>query len=110
MSKIAPMIPVDVVNQLMPELITTDGKNLVVVNFNQEKDGAVYPTPESLKGAVDAGLNAQVEAFVDNVKQEPLIAKMPKPGKIKKESENTTLGYKELELSNGARVIPQSFY
>jgi zinc protease len=75
------------------------------MNFNQEKDGAVYPTPESLKAAVDAGLNAQVEAFVDNVKQEPLIAKLPKPGKIKKETVNNQLGYKELELSNGARVI-----
>ena len=105
MKQIAPMLPVDIVNQMMPELITTDGQNLVVVNFNQEKDDVVYPTAESLKAAVDGGLNAQVEAFVDNVKQEPLIAKMPKPGKIKKESENTSLGYKELELSNGARVI-----
>ena len=105
MGMITPQIPVDIVNQMLPELITTDGKNLVVANFNQEKDDAVYPTPEGLKAAVDAGLNAEVEAFVDNVKQEPLIAKMPKPGKIKKEKENTTLGYKELELSNGARVI-----
>jgi zinc protease len=39
------------------------------------------------------------------VKQEPLIAKLPKPGKIKKESVNNQFGYKELELSNGARVI-----
>ncbi len=105
MNQIAPMIPVEAINELLPELITTDGKNLVVMNFNQEKDGAVYPTPEGLKAAVDAGLNANVEAYVDNVKQEPLIAKLPKPGKITKEKENTTLGYKELELSNGARVI-----
>ena len=105
MSMIAPQIPVDIVNQMMPEYITTDGHNLVVMNFNQEKDDAVYPTPESLKGAVDAGLNAQVEAFVDNVKQEPLISKLPKKGKIKKESYNSQFDYKELELSNGARVI-----
>ena len=105
MSQIAPMIPVEAINELLPDLITTDGKNLVVMNFNQEKDDAVYPTPEGLKAAVDAGLNANVEAYVDNVKQEPLIAKLPKPGKITKEKENTTLGYKELELSNGARVI-----
>ncbi len=105
MSMIAPQIPVDIVNQMMPEYITTDGHNLVVMNFNQEKDDAVYPTPESLKGAVDTGLNAQVEAFVDNVKQEPLISKLPKKGKIKKESYNSQFDYKELELSNGARVI-----
>jgi zinc protease len=105
MKQIVPMLPVDMINQMMPELITTDGKNLVVMNFNQEKDDAVYPTPEGLKGAVDAGLNANVEAFVDNVKQEPLIAKLPKKGKIKKESYNSQFDYKELELSNGARVI-----
>ena len=105
MKQLVPMIPVDLVNQMMPELISTDGKNLVVMNFNQEKDDAVYPTAEGLKTAVDAGLNAQVEAFVDNVKQEPLISKMPKKGKIKKESYNSQFDYKELELSNGARVI-----
>ena len=105
MNQYAPMLPVDLINQMMPGFISTTGENLVIMNFNQEKDGAVYPTPESLKAAVDAGLNAQVEAFVDNVKQEPLIAKLPKPGKIKKETVNNQLGYKELELSNGARVI-----
>ena len=105
MNMVAPQLPVEVINQMLPELITTDGKNLVVMNFNQEKEDAVYPTAEGLKAAVDNGLNAQVEAYVDNVKQEPLITKLPKKGKIKKESENTTLGYKELELSNGARVI-----
>ena len=105
MQMIAPQIPVDLINMVIPKLINTTGKNLVVMNFNQEKDGAVYPTPEGLKAAVDAGLNAQVEAFVDNVKQEPLISKMPKKGKIKKESYNSQFDYKELELSNGARVI-----
>ena len=105
MNQLVPMIPVDAINQMLPGLITTTGENLVVMNFNQEKDGAVYPTAESLKAAVDAGLNAEVEAFVDNVKQEPLIAKLPKKGKIKKETVNNKLGYTELELSNGARVI-----
>ena len=105
MNMIAPQLPVDIINQMLPGLISTDGKNLVVMNFNQEKDGAVYPTPEGLKAAVDNGLNAQVEAFVDNVKQEPLITKLPKKGKIKKESYNSQFDYKELELSNGARVI-----
>ena len=105
MNQYVPLLPVDIVNQMMPGFINTTGENLVIMNFNQEKDGAVYPTPESLKAAVDAGLNAQVEAFVDNVKQEPLIAKLPKKGKIKKERYNSQFDYKELELSNGARVI-----
>ena len=105
MKQLVPMLPVEIVNSLLPEFISTDGKNMVVVNFNQEKDDAVYPTVDALKAAVDAGLNAQVEQYVDDVKDEPLIPKMPKKGKIKKESYNSQFDYKELELSNGARVI-----
>ena len=105
MQALVPQIPVELINMVIPELINTTGENLVVMNFNQEKDDAVYPTPEGLKTAIDAGLNAQVEAFVDNVKQESLISKMPKKGKITKETYNSKFDYKELELSNGARVI-----
>ena len=104
-NQILPMIPVEAVNEVLPELITTDGKNMVIVNFNQEKDDAVYATPEAMLAAVNNGLNAEVEAFVDNVRQEPLISKLPKKGKIKKETYNSQFDYKELELSNGARVI-----
>jgi zinc protease len=105
MGMIAPNITVDMINEALPELIPTDGKNLVITSFNQEKEGAVYPTTDALKAAYDAAVNANIEAYVDNVKNEPLMTKMPKKGKIKKESTNNTFGYKELELSNGARVI-----
>ena len=105
MSMIIPNITVDMINELLPELISDGNKNLVIMNFNQEKDGAVYPTSESLMAAIDAARNANIEPYVDNVKDEPLMTTMPKPGKIVKESENATFGYKELELSNGARVI-----
>ena len=40
-----------------------------------------------------------------NEKQKPLIAKKPKRGKIVNESYNETLGYKDLELSNGVHVL-----
>ena len=105
MGMITPNITVDMINEALPELIPTDGKNLVITSFNQEKEGAVYPTTDALKAAYDAAVNANIEAYVDNVKNEPLMTKMPKKGKIKKESTNNTFGYKELELSNGARVI-----
>ena len=43
---------------------------------------------------------------MDNVKDEPLLdVSKIKKGKITKESENKTFGYKELQLSNGATVI-----
>ena len=105
MNMLVPNVPVESINSLLPEFISTDGKNLVVLNFNQEKEGAVYPTKEGLMGAVAAAEKADIAPYVDNVKQEPLIAKLPKKGKIKKETYNETLGFKELELSNGVRVL-----
>ena len=105
MKMIAPNIPVETINELLPQLIRTDGKNLVVLNFNQEKEGAVYPTKEGLMAAITAAETAEITPYVDNVKQEPLIAKLPKKGKIVKESYNEILGYKDLELSNGAHVL-----
>ena len=105
MKMIVPNIPVEAINQLLPQLIRTDGKNLVVLNFNQEKEGAVYPTKEGLMAAITAAERAEITPYVDNVKQEPLIANLPKKGKIVKESYNETLGYKDLELSNGVHVL-----
>ncbi len=102
---IAPNIPVEAINEVLPELISTDGKNLVIANFNQEKDGAVYPSVDGLLAAFNNAASANIEPYVDNVKNEPIMTTMPKKGKIVKEKENSVFGYKELELSNGARVI-----
>ena len=105
MNMIAPNIPVEAINEVLSELINADGKNMVIANFNQEKDGAVYPTVEGLKAAIDAANSTPIEAYVDNVKDEPLMTKMPKKGKIVKENTDDKFGYTELMLSNGARVI-----
>ncbi|MBQ1799015.1 MAG: insulinase family protein, partial [Muribaculaceae bacterium] len=105
MKQITPMVPVDIINQLLPEFISEGEKNLVVLNMNQEKEDAVYPTVEGLKGAIATAAATPIEAYVDNVKNEPLIAKLPKPGKIVKETKNNVLGFTELTLSNGVKVI-----
>ena len=59
-----------------------------------------------MAAAVAAARAEKIEAYVDNVKNEPLVdVTKIKAGKIVSESENKTLGYKELKLSNGATVI-----
>lgn len=105
MQQITPMIPVEAVNQGMGEMISRNDSNLVVFSINNEKEGAVYPTVDGIKKAI-AGVRAeQLTAYVDNVKDEPLIKTLPAKGTIKSEKENNKLGYKELTLSNGARVL-----
>ncbi len=106
MDMVAPQIPVDAINQAFKELVSKNDSNMVILSFNTEKEGAVYPTKEGMLNAVRNVRGEQLTAYVDNVKEEPLITKLPKKGKInKKEITNSVLGYKELTLSNGARVI-----
>ena len=106
MQQLAPSIPVQAINMMLPELISDTDKNLVVMDWAQEKDGKVYPTEADMAAAVAAARAEQIEAYVDNVKDEPLVdVATIKAGKIVKETENKTFGYKELTLSNGATVI-----
>ena len=106
MQQIAPSIPVQAVNQILPQLITPNDSNLVVLIMAQEKEGKTYPTEQDMAAAVAAARAEKIEAYVDNVKDEPLLdATKIKAGKIKKEVENKQFGYKELTLSNGATVI-----
>ena len=105
MKQLVPAIPIDAINAVMKQLVPQNDSNLVVVNFNQEKDGAVYPTEEGLLGAVRDARAEQLTAWVDNVKDEPLMTTLPTPGKITKEVKNDKFDYSELTLSNGVKVI-----
>ena len=105
MKQIVPMLPIDAVNGLMKELVAENDTNMVVLSLNQEKEGAVYPTAATLKQAIDEARATKLEAYVDNVKNEPLMTVMPKKGKIVKEVAGQKFGYKELKLSNGATVV-----
>ncbi len=106
MQQIAPAIPVQIINQITPQLISATDSNLVVMEWAQEKEGKVYPTEKDMAAAIAAARAEKIEAYVDNVKDEPLVdVTTIKAGKITKETENKTFGYKELTLSNGATVI-----
>ena len=105
MKQVVPVLPIEGVNMVMKKLVNPSDTNLVVVNFNNEKEGAVYPTENGMKQAIAQARSAQIEAYVDNVKDEPLMTTLPKPGKIKKEVKNDKFGYSELTLSNGVKVV-----
>ncbi len=106
-TKVIPLINVDLVNMVAKSLISESDTNLVVFAFQQEKDGQQYLKPAEMEQAIAEVRKENIEAYVDNVKNEPLIAPeaMPKKGKITGEKENKTMGYKMFTLSNGARVV-----
>ena len=105
MKQMVPMIPVEAINEIMKELVPENDSNLIVLAFCNEAEGNVYPTKDQLLGAVKTARTADITAYVDNVKNEPLMTQMPKAGTIKKEVKNDKLGYTTLTLSNGATVV-----
>lgn len=105
MQMIVPNLPVEMINMVVQQSLTDTNNNLVVINFTKEEEGKTYITPEQMSQAIANARTAEVEGYVDNVKDEPLISELPAKGSIVSETVNETLGYKELTLSNGARVI-----
>lgn len=104
--QIVPMLPLEAINQVAKEMFAYDqDKNFVTFAALREQDGATYPTADDFAAATAQVRAAEVTAFVDNAKQEPLIAQAPKAGRIKQIATNDKFGYKQYTLSNGAKVI-----
>ena len=104
MKQIFPQIPAEAFSQTIQQYISRTDSNLVVLSLNPEKEGLAIPSKEQLLGAIHAAQQSQLTAWVDNVKTGPLIANLPKPGKVKKEAAGPC-DSKVLTLSNGVRVI-----
>ena len=102
---LVPQLPLEAINAYAKQLVCQSDTNLVSMVLMREAEGAVYPTEKELADVVKQVRSEKLEAYVDNVKQEPLMAQLPKAGKIKKTVENKQLGYKQLTLSNGAKVV-----
>ncbi len=100
----AQQLPTETFAAMATEYTASIDTNFVVLGMYPEKDGVEVPSVESLKAAVEAGYNAQTEALAEEVNNEPLISQLPKPGKIKSESE-AQFGYKKWTLANGANVF-----
>ncbi|MBO4558042.1 MAG: insulinase family protein [Bacteroidales bacterium] len=99
--QLLPNIPVEAVNQVIASLMQED--NLVVVCMLPDKEGVVYPTEDEIKAAMAAVEAENIAPYEDEVSDQPILAKEPKKGKIKKQAP-AEFGYTKLTLSNGATV------
>jgi zinc protease len=103
MSMLANQIPVEAINQMMSELMPAD--NRILIAMYPDKEGVEIPTEEQFAAALAAVDAEQIEGYVDNVINEPLIAKLPKKGKIVGTSTDKVYGATVWTLSNGAKVV-----
>ena len=102
MNQLAPNIPVEAINSILPQLITDE--NIVINIFGPDKEGMVYPTEAEILDVLNKTKAEEITAYVDKVSDEPLMKETPKAGKIVK-TEEGPFGSTVLTLSNGVRVV-----
>ncbi len=101
--KYLPGISLDEVNATSPELI---GKASRVITFSApESKDFTPPTREELLNILSSVEAEHLAAYDDKTSNVPLMASMPKAGKIVKEKKLAKIGVTVWTLSNGARVV-----
>ena len=101
--QMAQFIPVDAINQLLPELVTEN--NRVIAVMSPEKEGFPYATEAGLSAALTAVDAEDIEPYAEEVRTDPLIPALPAAGSITAEKHNAQWDATEFTLSNGLRVI-----
>ena len=102
-SKVLPSLDLETINKIAKGYITD--KNIIFTVLGPEKEGLIYPTNEELLKEIASVKNAELKPYEEKVSNEPLIANMPKPGKVKKVALNNIFGTTEWTLSNGIKVV-----
>lgn len=100
-------ITLDEVNALGSRFITDD--NRVILVSAPEEEGAegtvnLPPSESTLSAVFEAASSAEVEPWVDRARDQPLMAEIPRPGKVVETTEHAELGLTLWRLSNGVRV------
>ncbi len=100
----AQQLPAEAISTAFKEMVASTDTNFVCLALYADKEGVTIPTADAFKQAIKTAKEAKLEAYVDNVKDEPLVPQLPTPVKIKKEAA-AEHGYTCWTLANGARVF-----
>ncbi|HEX9731594.1 MAG TPA: insulinase family protein [Thermoanaerobaculia bacterium] len=98
-----PAIDLAEVNELARDWITED--NRVILVSGPQKEGAALPVKEDLQALFAAIPEREVEPWVDEVLDEPLVAAAPAPGAVTETAEIAEIGVTEWRLANGVKVV-----
>jgi zinc protease len=98
-----PTVALEEVNRLASEW-NTEADRVVLVSA-PEKPGVQAPGEAELRGVMAAVQGAQIEAYVDAVVTEPLVAAPPAPAEIVSETRHDAVDVLEWRLANGVRVL-----
>lgn len=91
------------INHVIKKLI--GDKNITFSITAPEKAEITYPSAEQLIALFNQIRQENIEPYVDKVSNQPLLEKLPAPGKIVKEKSDARFGTTTWTLSNGATVV-----
>lgn len=100
--RFVPAITLDEVNAVAKEW--TSGSRVVLVEA-PKKPGLTAPTATELASAMKSALDAPITPYVDVSASQPLLARLPSPGKVVDATMKGQFGLVEWRLSNGAKVV-----
>ena len=98
-----PGITLKEINVLAEKWITD--KNLVISVTAPEKEGVEVPSEEEFLKIIKKVKNTSIEAYVDEVIDEPLLSKIPVGSKLVNRKENKEFNFTEISLKNGVKVV-----
>lgn len=99
--QMVPEIGLSEVNHLIEEWITENNR-VVLLNAPER---AKIPEKSDLMAVFDKVEDKELNAYTDEFSDQPLVEKVPEPGKIVSRKTIDTLGVTEWTLGNGVRVV-----
>lgn len=100
MNQIVPSIPIEEVNGFISQM---PDANLVITVFCPDKEDINYPTKEEILGYMAEVEAENIEAYKEEVNNDPLVENLGKPAKVKS-IKDEKFGFKVITLSNGIKV------
>jgi zinc protease len=98
-----PEINLEDINALAKEFVSDD--NLALAVMAPDKSGVEVPTEADILKIIKNSKSTDLQPYVDNFKEEPLVASDLKGSKVVSKTENSELGFTELKLANGVTVV-----
>ena len=91
------------INGLVAEYVVDSNRDILILA--PEKDKNILPDSVAINGWINTISKEKLMAYSDDQISVPLLAVLPKGGRIESSKKIDSLGIHEFLLSNGARVI-----
>ncbi len=98
-----PGISLNEVNALAKQLIADTNRDIILMGPEKDKDK--LPAEATVNAWVESVAKSDIQAYVDQVSDKPLLAAKPKAGTITSENKIVELGVTEITFSNGVKAI-----